>query len=738
MKLCVFNKFDKQLNIIHKMKLQLNSKLLLMLTLSAACVSDVYASEWKGEAMGMDKPYYFIDYTRYSAGNENAFLSYTQEGEKYYASYSNYDNANLFVAVDAKSGKTIYLENTSLQGKRIKNNGAGARLSYGDGTKYAKNPSAPDAKIGYLFSFTENGRSIEGTTSVNGVDMITSVTKSSTNAEKKWFFISPEQFTGRPKLDAIVTEVLAKYGTVDEMPEEVKNMYNAAVSAQNYVPTATVGELGPMIVNSYTNLEISYKKALFGKSDEDSRLEAYAALLNLVNVGERIVVDLSSMTDGQQDLHVVSEALAIAQDILDKFNSSTTEEELNRAIKNLSSAISQYSNPIFVYCRDMKNASEALGYEFPDDQKNALIIAVANNSVDDMKEIISYAQTSFKTWVNKRVEKGAGFAADTDFSTFILNNSFQMGTTDYWTVTANRGSVQIQDRNYLYKASVNTNQTLSQVISSLPEGTYKVEATLSNYNTFKVYTGQSDNPNSPVANIENFTINSGDYVKIEVQANNRNFTADDFRITLIGGKATEMNYKQSISIGSVGYATCVTEYNLDFTNRNDGLVAYGVVPEMENSIVHLIPLNYVPAKTAFIVAGAPGDYKVPMCATCDELTVEQNQFLYRTTATDTKGEFANYSLFYLGVSDGNAVFKKLSSTGSLAAKKGFFAIINEAPSSLAPMFRISMDESSTNIESVSSMVEQRVSVYTLTGKKLDKVTQEGLYIVNGKKTWMSK
>lgn len=710
------------------------------------------SSAWVGEPMDYGHSYYLLDANRIKKASEQqtavAFLSYYKQDENtYYPVYSTYADASYFSAFKGNEIK-VGLVSTGNYCMRLLNydlshfTGNNYYL-YTDGTgQKAYSKTYRDFEKEYTnendFIFNiwmhsgSHYYSLDGIQSENSKDYLTFVDYSNSNkVPKKWKFISPEQYIGRPKLDAIIATVEKEYGTIlSNIPESIREAYTSAKNAQIYKPgDGEIGTLGNMIYSSYSSLTNAYINVKYGEEFSSP----YSSLMSIINMTEKIVNSLRS--EGFAYSSDLDQKLQNAKSVLNTANADPSTEGIVTAMQdattNLSAAVAPYSSASFLYCRDMKNLAESLGYVYPDDDKQILMDIVSGVDTRDLNTFIKDSQAKFKQWVNDQISAGDGFPAGSDFSAFILNNSFEMGNYSFWTQggSAKTAEVKKSNGNYVFSAegedplfsSQKTVTLTSNEISSLPEGIYSLTATTTGDPTVTVKVGGTE-----VADISSFNVNKGENVTIEVSG--KSFTVDEFKLTLVGGAATESF--QKISISSVGYASCVAKYNLDFNGLED-IHAYAVVPDVQNSVVHLLPLNQVTKGTAFIVAGSTAN--VSACITASDDNLSQNKFEASESAV-SPSTFANTSIYYLGVSEGVAVFKKLTS-GSLVAGKGFFRI----EASQASMFRITMEEQNeTSVDVLPAIESTSQIIYSISGQKQNKIGSNGLYIVNGKKVWINK
>ncbi len=196
-----------------------------------------------------------------------------------------------------------------------------------------------------------------------------------------------------------------------------------------------------------------------------------------------------------------------------------------------------------------------------------------------------------------------------------------------------------------------------------------------------------------------------------------------------------------ITIGESGYATYASSNALDFSQVTDAddqpadIVAYVVPVYYSNSQVGLLRTGgdsncddrTVAANTGIVVKGAAGTYHVNYS---DEPGNYFGNLLKPVIGTiilePTDGDYTNFVL----TADG---FRPLSQAGSFGPNKAYLQI----PTSFVTSHNIT-SFNFVEIEDVSGIEEAKTNQsagqwYTIDGIRIDKPTQKGIYLHNGKK-----
>ena len=183
--------------------------------------------------------------------------------------------------------------------------------------------------------------------------------------------------------------------------------------------------------------------------------------------------------------------------------------------------------------------------------------------------------------------------------------------------------------------------------------------------------------------------------------------------------------KQSVNIGSSGWATLYTPCALDFSGVS-GLTAY--TASCDGSTVTLNEVSNVQAGTGVVLKGTPNTpYDIPVTSS----STGKGDLLGAYLTATAYNAFDGYDLYMLALNgEGKVQFTKATS-GEIAAGKAFLKLTS-APGarSLKAVFD---DDETTGITSVSGTKASANDLYfDLQGRRVAQPTK-GLYIVNGKK-----
>ena len=183
-----------------------------------------------------------------------------------------------------------------------------------------------------------------------------------------------------------------------------------------------------------------------------------------------------------------------------------------------------------------------------------------------------------------------------------------------------------------------------------------------------------------------------------------------------------------LTVGSAGYATLYLSHEVA---RPRGVKAY-YISEIKNDYAVLEGLwDEIPAKTAVIIQAAPGTYTFKQ-STYYAAPVANN-LLCGTPIDKEIPAAANTTYYALGRSNGVVgLYRALIEDGVYFnnANKAYLPLA-EAQQSARFSFRFP-DGTTTDIETVLGSDSEEV-IYDLSGRRIDKVKEHGVYIINGKK-----
>lgn len=202
---------------------------------------------------------------------------------------------------------------------------------------------------------------------------------------------------------------------------------------------------------------------------------------------------------------------------------------------------------------------------------------------------------------------------------------------------------------------------------------------------------------------------------------------------------TPVMVKEPVTITSAGWATTVTNQNLDFSGEAD-FEAYTAT--VSGTTVTLTKVDNVQAETGLVLRLLPGKtaktFYVPVIPTS---TTDKGSLLY--SSTDPYDTWHNnggqYNQFFgLAVVGGNACFAEIECSANnevtIPAGKAFLLVNNGAPGG-ARELSVVFDNESTGINTVEAVKNSNNVFYNLAGQRVV-APAKGLYIVNGKKVMM--
>lgn len=187
--------------------------------------------------------------------------------------------------------------------------------------------------------------------------------------------------------------------------------------------------------------------------------------------------------------------------------------------------------------------------------------------------------------------------------------------------------------------------------------------------------------------------------------------------------------KQSVSIGSTGWATLYTPCALDFSGT--GLTAYTAT--CSEATVTLTEVSNVPAGTGVILKGTPNtNYDIPVTGSSSTAKGHLTGEFLNATAYN-KFNDPEYTIYVLTPVNGGATvqFNPVTS-GEVAAGKAFLKISGGASSLSRSLNVVFADETTGVVDVRGKMSDVRSDYYNLSGQRVAH-PQKGLYIVNGKK-----
>ena len=199
-------------------------------------------------------------------------------------------------------------------------------------------------------------------------------------------------------------------------------------------------------------------------------------------------------------------------------------------------------------------------------------------------------------------------------------------------------------------------------------------------------------------------------------------------------KTADLPSTEKITVTSAGYATYVSDYNLDFTSANTK--AYKVAVESKG-VATLAKVDQVPAKTPVLLYcdGGNGEGE-DVTITTDAVDAVTGNDLVAGTGGAVATIDGNYTNMILNNVDGIGFYYAAGQT--VAKNRAYLHILTtlapDAESTTESRMRFVFgDGEATGIESVAT--EQNTfgkGIYTLSGQRVS-VPAKGLYIIDGKK-----
>ena len=182
-----------------------------------------------------------------------------------------------------------------------------------------------------------------------------------------------------------------------------------------------------------------------------------------------------------------------------------------------------------------------------------------------------------------------------------------------------------------------------------------------------------------------------------------------------------------VKIADAQYTAYVAEFDIDFTEI-PGLTAYKIT-YTTTSYATFEEIANAPKGTAVILCGEPNTYTLyPAQGEVD--AIQDNCFHAGGTQ---KGD--GKTIYALGNKNGNVGFYLVKEGVAVPANKGYLVI---EPTNEIKRF-IPLQRETTSIEAVKEIpVKKEDVIYNLAGQRVAKPTQNGIYIVNGKKVVINK
>ncbi len=219
------------------------------------------------------------------------------------------------------------------------------------------------------------------------------------------------------------------------------------------------------------------------------------------------------------------------------------------------------------------------------------------------------------------------------------------------------------------------------------------------------------------------------YYRVKGDAEHRDLAAQTLNVTISNSVDVTMSETET--------RTFCSDQDLDFSGVS-GLKAYivsGFNPL--TGTLTLTPVTQVPAGTGLLLHGEPGNYDVPVSETYMYYTNLLKGVTEATVINPTDGIYTNFILANGSYGIG---FYTISVSDELAAGKAYLQIPTaKVPGdSDARCFILDFENGeATGIGSTKAATPKEDGVYyDLTGRRVEKPSKKGIYILNGKKIWV--
>lgn len=187
----------------------------------------------------------------------------------------------------------------------------------------------------------------------------------------------------------------------------------------------------------------------------------------------------------------------------------------------------------------------------------------------------------------------------------------------------------------------------------------------------------------------------------------------------------KVNYFYDFNVSEAGWSTLYLGYNVVIPED----VACYVISEVgEGSVILKEVTGVLPANTAVIVEAAAGTYTFEVADQAEEI---ENKMLLGTTINQYIAEEA----FVLAEVDDEVGLYKAKMMGGVFlnnANKAYLPVF-ALPESVQNAKALKFNFDTTGVESVKVETAGKKVIYDLSGRRVNEMTQPGIYIVNGKK-----
>lgn len=201
-----------------------------------------------------------------------------------------------------------------------------------------------------------------------------------------------------------------------------------------------------------------------------------------------------------------------------------------------------------------------------------------------------------------------------------------------------------------------------------------------------------------------------------------------FRFAVEGGHLDLLPV--TAAINEYGWATFVSDYDLDFSKAQEGLKAYAVTGHESSAITKDAITGAVPAGTPLLLNGdASTNYTIPVALTNG--TAPTTNLLKAGTGAEVSQE-SGKTKYALSVNGGVACFKKITTAREIPVGKAYL----EFNETISAREFFALDES--EVTGISSIENGKMTIdnawYSLDGRKYNgKPSVKGVYVNNGRK-----
>lgn len=284
----------------------------------------------------------------------------------------------------------------------------------------------------------------------NGSDRLPGFTSNPSNY--RWVLISERQFEFRPKLDAAIAMVKHHNPTGNEPYYAV---YQAARAVQTETTPQQAGNtIADEMLVACNNLII----ACLDASDDEEYCRKGKELWQTILEASDLATRLKRMT--QEAPADIKSAVARAFDALVTNNKEQISWHLN--IQNDGNGNNMEASLRYVYrsyldgsldvYADLIRQALAIGYTLSDDYNERVAQC---RTPEDYERLAADVRADMKRWLSGRLEAGQGFPKGTNLSMLLVNNSFELGSTNGWTV-GNQGYWIMQNNNDVTVSQTNS------------------------------------------------------------------------------------------------------------------------------------------------------------------------------------------------------------------------------------------------------------------------------------------